>query len=41
MCVAKGRLILETPLEDNKTFKIEINMIDHQCLASIVKEDKD
>lgn len=36
----EGRLIFKAPLGDNKTFKIEINTIDHQCLASMVKEDK-
>ena len=29
----EGRVILKAPLADNKTFKIEINMVDHQSLA--------
>lgn len=33
-------LILRAPLEDNKTFKIEINMVEYQCLTSTVAEDK-
>lgn len=35
------RLILRAPLVDNKTFKIDINMCDHQYLAPIVRENKD
>lgn len=35
-----GRLILKAPLADNKTFKVDINQVDHNCLASIVEEDK-
>lgn len=36
----EGRMVLIAPLVDNKTFKIEIDMVDHQCLASIFVEDK-
>lgn len=36
----EGRIILNARLIDNKTFKVEINRVDHQCLASIVIEDK-
>lgn len=36
----EGIFILREPLEDNKTFKIDIYMVDHQCLVSTVKEDK-
>lgn len=36
----KGRMILKAPLVDNKTFKIEINMVDHQCLALTTVEDR-
>lgn len=36
----EGRLIMRASLADNKTFKIEINMVDHQCLASTAVEDK-
>lgn len=32
----KGRLIIKEQLEDNNTFKIEINMVDHKCLAPTV-----
>lgn len=34
------KMITKSPLEDNKTFKIKIDMVDHQCLASTVVEDK-
>lgn len=37
--VNEGRLILQAPFAENKTFKIEINMVDHQCLSSTIKED--
>ncbi|XP_050897457.1 uncharacterized protein LOC127104311 [Lathyrus oleraceus] len=37
--VSEGRLILRVPFVENKTFKIEINMVDHKCLSSTVKED--
>lgn len=36
----EGMLIIKTPLAGNKTFKVEINMVDHKCLASNVVEDK-
>lgn len=35
------RMILKLLLSDNKTFKMEINMVDHQCLNSTVNGDKD
>lgn len=31
--IGEGILILRAPLADNKTFKIEINIVDYQCLA--------
>lgn len=34
------RLILKAPLENNRTFKVEINTVDHKCLASTGEEDK-
>lgn len=34
------RLILKAPLAGNKIFKVEINPVDHKCLASTVEEDK-
>ena len=34
------RLILKAPLADNMTFKVEINLVDHKCISSTVKEDK-
>lgn len=36
----EGRLILRAPLAKNKTFEIQINMVDHQCLASTIREYK-
>lgn len=33
------RLILKAPLEDNMTLKVEINLVDHKCLASTTKEN--
>ncbi|XP_050910070.1 uncharacterized protein LOC127123938 [Lathyrus oleraceus] len=36
----EGMIILKAPLVDNKTFKIEINMVDHQCLALTTVEYK-
>ncbi|KAK2365584.1 putative mitochondrial protein [Trifolium repens] len=38
---AKSRLILKAPLSNNRTFKIEINVIDHHCLASITNSEGD
>lgn len=35
-----GRMILKAPLAYNKNFKIEIDMVDHRCLASGSLEDK-
>lgn len=32
----EGRMILKAPLADNKTFKIEIDMVNHQCLGLTV-----
>ncbi|GAU44417.1 hypothetical protein TSUD_100640 [Trifolium subterraneum] len=37
---AKSRLILKAPLSNNRTFKIEINVIDHHCLASITNPEE-
>ena len=34
------KMVLKAPLEDNKTFKVEINTINHQCLALTDVEDK-
>lgn len=36
----EARMILKAPLADNKTFKIEIDMVGHQCLALVAVEDK-
>ena len=36
----EGRMILKAPLADNKTFKIEIGMVDHKSLDPTVVEDK-
>lgn len=36
----EGRMILKAPLAYNKTFKVDVNMVDHQCLASTIVEDK-
>lgn len=35
-----SRLVLKAPLSTNKTFKIMINMLDHQCLTSTTTEDQ-
>lgn len=35
-----GRLILKASLADNMTFKVEINPVNHKCLASSTEEDK-
>ncbi|XP_058752120.1 uncharacterized protein LOC131625257 [Vicia villosa] len=32
-------LIMKTPLTENKTFKVEINTVDHMCLSSTIVED--
>lgn len=34
------RLVLKAPLAGNKNFKVEINPVDHKCLASTAEEDK-
>jgi hypothetical protein len=35
-----GKLIMMAPLEDNTTFKVKINLVDHMCLALTEEEDK-
>lgn len=35
----EGRMILKAPLANNKTFKIEIVMVDHQSLTSTIVEN--
>lgn len=37
---SEGRMVLKASLEDNKTFKVEINTVDHKCLASTIVKDK-
>jgi hypothetical protein len=37
---ANDGLILEAPLSNKKTFKISINIIDHQCLVTTVNDDQ-
>jgi hypothetical protein len=37
---AKSRLILKGRLLNNRTFKVEINVIDHHCLASITSTEE-
>ncbi|XP_058727165.1 uncharacterized protein LOC131598600 [Vicia villosa] len=34
------KMILKATLADNKTFKVEINTVDHKCLAFTAEEDK-
>jgi hypothetical protein len=36
----ENRLILKAPLSNNITFKIEINVIDHRCLASVTSTEE-
>lgn len=36
----EGTMILKLSLVDNKTFKNEIDMVDHQCFSLTVVEDK-
>lgn len=36
----EGRLIMKASLVDNKIVKVEINTVDHKCLASTSEEDK-
>lgn len=42
MNVFDGEVILNmrASLGENKTFKVEINMVDYQCLASTVAKEK-
>lgn len=36
----EGIFIMKASLADNKTFKIEINMVNHKCHASTIVKDK-
>ncbi|KAK2359039.1 hypothetical protein QL285_096166 [Trifolium repens] len=33
------KLILKAPMSKNRTFKIELNVMDHKCLATVVERD--
>ena len=33
-------IILKEPLADNRTFKVEINLVDHKCFVSTVEKEK-
>src|SRR3954463_9149709 len=37
---ASGRLILKAPMSQNRTFKIELNMMEHECLATAASRDE-
>lgn len=35
-----GRLILKAPMSQNKTLRIEINVMEHNCLATATSMDE-
>lgn len=35
-----GRLILKAPMSQNRTFKIELNVMKHKCLATAASRDE-
>ena len=35
-----GRLILKAPMSQNKTFKIDLNMMEQKCLSTAASRDK-
>jgi len=37
---SKGKLILKAPMSKNMTFKIELNVMEHRCLATAVSRDE-
>ena len=37
---ANGRLILKAPMSHNRTFKIELNVMEHKCLTTIAIMDE-
>jgi hypothetical protein len=37
---SNGRLILKTPMSQNRTFKIELNVMEHKCLAITANRDE-
>ncbi|GAU26641.1 hypothetical protein TSUD_102510 [Trifolium subterraneum] len=37
---ANGRLILKAPMSQNRTFKIELDVLEHRCLATAASKDE-
>jgi len=37
---SNGRLILKAPMSQNRTFKIELNVMEHKCLATATSRDE-
>ncbi|KAI5410182.1 hypothetical protein KIW84_055604 [Lathyrus oleraceus] len=37
---SNGRFILKAPMSQNRTFKIELNMMEHECLAITANRDE-
>jgi hypothetical protein len=37
---SNGRLILKAPMSQNRTFKIELNVMEHKCLATTTNKDE-
>ena len=37
---ANGRLILKAPMSQNRTFKIELNVMEHKCLSTAASRDE-
>lgn len=37
---SSGRLILKAYMSQNKTFKIELDMLEHKCLATTASRDE-
>jgi hypothetical protein len=37
---SNGRLILKDPMSRNRTFKIELNVLEHRCLVTAASRDE-
>ena len=37
---ARGKLILKAPMSQNRTFKIELNVMEHKCLSTAASRDE-
>ena len=37
---ANGRVILKAPMSQNRTFNIELNMMEHKCLSTAASRDE-